>query len=111
MARYRKQKTFTELPGLFDELEIDMTGKAKQSHSYTIGGEKVVNKSTGNDATKIDRNTITNPDKIYFITLGSGSSGNCSYIGDSNNGFLIDAGVDMKKVVDGLNANGIPMER
>ena len=111
MARYRKQKTFTELPGLFDELEIDMTGKAKQPHTSTIGGEKVVNKPIGNDATKINRNAITNPNKIYFITLGSGSSGNCSYIGDSDNGFLIDAGVDLKKVVDGLNANGIPMER
>lgn len=32
-------------------------------------------------------------DKMFFISLASGSSGNCSYIGNHSNGFLIDAGI------------------
>ena len=49
------------------------------------------------------------PNKITFISFGSGSSGNCAYIGDSTAGFLIDAGVDAKTVLDGLAANNIPI--
>ena len=33
-----------------------------------------------------------------FISFGSGSSGNCSYIGNEHGGFLIDAGVDIKSL-------------
>ncbi len=49
------------------------------------------------------------PNKITFLSFGSGSSGNCAYIGDSTAGFLIDAGVDAKTVLDGLAANNIPI--
>lgn len=48
-------------------------------------------------------------DKLSFISLGSGSSGNCAYIGDSSTGLLIDAGVDMTTVVAELRRNGIDM--
>ena len=37
------------------------------------------------------------PNKFVFMSLGSGSSGNCSYIGDARSGFLVDAGVDACK--------------
>ena len=37
------------------------------------------------------------------MSFGSGSSGNCSYIGDSQNGFLIDAGVEIAKVIESLS--------
>lgn len=47
------------------------------------------------------------PNKIQFISLGSGSSGNCAYIGDSQSGFLIDAGVDDKTVWERLAAHRI----
>lgn len=50
-------------------------------------------------------------DKVFFMSFGSGSSGNCSYIGDRSGGFLIDAGVEVAKVVDGLRRNGISMEK
>ena len=45
------------------------------------------------------------------MSFGSGSSGNCSYIGDSQNGFLIDAGVEIAKVIESLRRNGISMDR
>ena len=44
---------------------------------------------------------------LAFISLGSGSSGNCSYIGTTQSGVLIDAGVDPQNVFDELRRNGI----
>lgn len=55
--------------------------------------------------------TAHRPDPIYFISFGSGSSGNCSYIGDKRSGFLIDAGIEGKYVEDTLMSHGISMER
>ena len=42
-----------------------------------------------------------------FVSFGSGSSGNCSFLGNENGGILIDAGVDPEHVYRDLNANGI----
>lgn len=50
-------------------------------------------------------------DKLSFISFGSGSSGNCSYIGDAETGILVDAGVDFNDVVLELKRYGIPMDR
>ena len=44
---------------------------------------------------------------LAFISFGSGSSGNCSYIGTQQSGVLIDAGVDPQGVFDELRRNGI----
>lgn len=46
---------------------------------------------------------------IKFISLGSGSSGNCSYIGTQRGGILIDAGVKTDVAIPALEANGISM--
>ncbi|MCF0219915.1 MAG: MBL fold metallo-hydrolase [Muribaculaceae bacterium] len=48
---------------------------------------------------------------IRFMSFGSGSSGNCSYIGDGTTGFLIDAGVDSEYVIEKLRLNGITMDK
>lgn len=45
--------------------------------------------------------------KLRFMSFGSGSSGNCSYIGTSDTGLLIDAGVDCNFVMAELARNGI----
>lgn len=73
-------------------------------------------------ATDNDPEFVTNPDApltskptpatttdgaLRFISFGSGSSGNCAYIGSETAGILIDAGVDAKKVFDTLALNGI----
>ena len=47
---------------------------------------------------------------LRFISFGSGSSGNCSYIGDGDHGVLIDAGVDVRHVERTLLANAITFE-
>lgn len=51
-----------------------------------------------------------NTGSFRFISFGSGSSGNCSYIGNDKGGFLIDAGVDIKKVLEEMKKNSIRPE-
>ena len=45
---------------------------------------------------------------LHFISFGSGSSGNCSYLGSADEGILVDAGIEPKQVVDTLKYNNIP---
>ena len=47
---------------------------------------------------------------LRFISFGSGSSGNCAYIGNSGGGILMDAGIDVDRVFDTLAQNGIMPE-
>ena len=56
---------------------------------------------------ELDRSAIASPDMLTFISFGSGSSGNCAYLGAAEGGILIDAGVDADTVRDGLRAHGI----
>ncbi|MDE7387668.1 MAG: MBL fold metallo-hydrolase [Muribaculaceae bacterium] len=58
-----------------------------------------------------DINMAQIEEPIFFMSFGSGSSGNCSYIGDKRSGFLIDAGIDGLKVTNALAAHGISMEK
>lgn len=45
--------------------------------------------------------------KLKYMSFGSGSSGNCCYIGTEDEGILIDAGIDSERVFDDLLHNGI----
>lgn len=47
--------------------------------------------------------------RMLYMSLGSGSSGNCSYLGDDEGGFLIDCGIDGTTVAKTLLHNGIDM--
>lgn len=53
---------------------------------------------------------INTDDHLCFVSFGSGSSGNCAYIGNEYSGVLIDAGIDVDKVFDALKFNGITPE-
>ena len=46
-------------------------------------------------------------ESLLFLSFGSGSSGNCAYIGTRREGILIDAGVDPRKVEEAMLANGL----
>lgn len=48
--------------------------------------------------------------KIKFISLGSGSSGNCYYLGTDTYGILIDAGTGIHTIKKTLKGFGISME-
>lgn len=50
------------------------------------------------------------PSRLRFISFGSGSSGNCAYVGTPECGLLIDAGVDNNFVKAALAENGIDID-
>lgn len=49
--------------------------------------------------------------RIFYQSFGSGSSGNCCYLGTSSGGLLIDAGVREDAVEMHLKSNGIEMSK
>lgn len=54
-----------------------------------------------------DVSAARRPEALRFMSFGSGSSGNCAYIGTPSCGLLIDAGVDNNYVTEQLKANAI----
>ena len=48
--------------------------------------------------------------KFYFLSLASGSSGNCYYIGTSTYGILIDVGISARQIKKILKENAISFE-
>ena len=48
--------------------------------------------------------------KVQFISLGSGSSGNCYYLGTPNYGILIDAGISVRAIRKALREINVGME-
>lgn len=48
-------------------------------------------------------------ERFSFFSLGSGSSGNCSYLGNGSYGILIDAGIGMRTIKKRLAENGIDL--
>lgn len=64
------------------------------------GGKESPGKPGDNPANRI----------FNYISLGSGSSGNCCYVGTRNGGFLVDAGVRADFVELQLKANGVRFE-
>lgn len=50
-------------------------------------------------------------DKLRFLSIGSGSSGNCYYFGDNTHGILIDAGIAARTVRVALRSIGTDFDR
>lgn len=48
--------------------------------------------------------------KLSFMSLASGSSGNCYYLGTEEYGILIDAGISVRAIKKALKENNIPFE-
>lgn len=40
---------------------------------------------------------------MRLVSIASGSSGNCTYIGSENTHFLVDAGISTKRIEQGLH--------
>ncbi len=99
----RLSRQLDELPGLFDDIDITRAD---------IAGDIIVRATSKPVRVETEISTIDledlEPDKaLKFISFGSGSSGNCAYIGNRSAGLLIDAGVDPKFVTEQLLHNGI----
>lgn len=58
----------------------------------------------------MDDKLLERPERMRFMSFGSGSSGNCSYIGTPDCGLLIDAGVNNNFVTEQLAANSIDIK-
>ncbi len=100
------------MPGLFDSLEE--FDEITEPGEFTIIPEQKLKEAaeeiTRREKTISELPPMESDNHVFFMSFGSGSSGNCAYVGDRHSGFLIDAGVEVKKVVDGLRANGISMD-
>ncbi len=109
--RKRSTSPLNQLPGLFDNLDIDIAaddiaGKVIAEH------ERHVSPAAGNQDFAIDVRKLQRPSSLRFISFGSGSSGNCSYLGidageGKSTGVLIDAGVEPDTVYQALRDNKI----
>ena len=47
---------------------------------------------------------------MRFVSIASGSSGNCIYLGEEDGGILIDAGISRKRIVTGLERKGLSLD-
>ncbi len=106
----KKKHPLTSQPGLFDGLD-DFVERLDPDFEIIPPKdmERIANRHS---SSIIDELPPMQPNEhVFFMSFGSGSSGNCSYVGDHDGGFLIDAGVDAKKVISELQTNGITMDR
>lgn len=90
---------------LFDENAPEEPERLSGGIDFKPGKAKDSTSELETPIIDLQKNTV-----MKYISFGSGSSGNCSYIGTEEEGFLIDAGIEMKKVLDELRANNIRPE-
>lgn len=111
---------FDTPPGLFDEpadafadlppLGV-MDAYLEQARAAQAERRKEEEATTGSLFADDELTPNADGDRIYYMSFGSGSSGNCTYIGDSRCGFLVDAGIDGERVERTLLAGGVDMSR
>ena len=107
----KKKNPLNSQPGLFDGLD-DFAERLDPDFEIIPPKEmeRIANRHTAASIIE-DLPPLQPTEHVFFMSFGSGSSGNCSYVGDHSGGFLIDAGVDAKKVTAALQANGITMDK
>lgn len=104
MAR-KKFNRQNDFPGLFDDFNVTMPENNVPVHP-DIEKHAKAQQTSAIETPIILQSTGT---RLLFMSIGSGSSGNCAYIGNYEQGILIDAGIEMKRVVDALKENNIPI--
>ncbi|MDD2961890.1 MAG: MBL fold metallo-hydrolase [Muribaculaceae bacterium] len=96
---------------LFDEILPSIPTEIESEFVFNEPKTSVspaVQKPTSNDINELK--SVEKHNSFRFISFGSGSSGNCAYIGSDQGGILIDAGIEMKSVFDTLQKHGISPE-
>lgn len=107
----KKLRKLDELPGLWDNVpEVDAVADALETHRKNqYSPHRPLNES---DLERQMLQYTPRRTELEFISFGSGSSGNCAYLGIRGmGGVLIDAGVDFKQVVAELERNYIPIDK
>lgn len=105
--RYNRRSTrpLEDLPNLFSDVSASNETAAMSSFEVKLS-QPAPDKGIENDFV-LDEKYSRPRHTLRFISFGSGSSGNCSYIGTPECGLLIDAGVDNNFVNAELARNGI----
>ena len=94
------------MPGLFDSMDFHIAAIMPDDDAADVRRREILAEARRNAISGVE--IAERPaDMPRFVSFGSGSSGNCAYVGTQNCGVLIDAGVDAAKVETGLTANGI----
>ncbi len=106
----RSVRALEDLPGLFDKVDLDF--QVPDPYREIVDQHRREQISAHGISLEMEDGVITPKRTLQYISFGSGSSGNCAYIGISGEGgVLIDAGVDEKTVLESLKANCIPAEK
>ena len=105
----RTSRQLEDLPSLFDDGEIDINRSDIAADIITRHRHRSETKETVSTLS-VDNAAATPEHHVKFISFGSGSSGNCAYIGTDSGGVLIDAGVDNNYVTSELLRNGIDID-
>ena len=103
--RRRSSRRLEELPSLFGEEEI--YGDERQERQ-TVIVEPV--DDPADDTLSLSEDFSKPRHRLRFISFGSGSSGNCAYVGTPECGLLIDAGINNHFVLSELGRNGIRLD-
>lgn len=110
MKPRRTSRPLNDMPGLFDITDFTIDSRPEIEQDIPGHRQRVLERgrNTTFAAVSIDDDVAA---AMRFVSFGSGSSGNCSYVGSQRCGVLVDAGVDADKVVAGLKANGLDPEK
>lgn len=113
MAR-PKRRTLTDYsaPSLFDNLE--MPGFNADPLPELPGMERHIRVAKAQlerrrEASVEPMGELSRDERVLFISFGSGSSGNCTFVGTRSEGVLIDAGIDDRKIEAEMKRNGLSM--
>ena len=96
----RSTRPLEDLPSLFAEPPDEL---------LALGGEVRPDTGTAADYSLDPAEMAPDMPQLLFMSFGSGSSGNCSFVGTHSAGILIDGGVDNNFVTDRLLHSGIDM--
>lgn len=115
MARNKRRFDTYNQPGLFDQVtQSDAGATPPAGDIVTASGGAVPVVEPVMPLSETPLGELARPNvvsRLKFISFGSGSSGNCAFIGDNHCGFLIDAGVDGAHVLGELRRQGISMDK
>ena len=114
MARNKRRSDPYNQPGLFDSVPDEPSVVPGDFEMPSLTGGEAPSQLPPPELLESPLGELARPNTINrfrFISFGSGSSGNCAYIGNDHSGLLIDAGVDSAHVAGELRRQGISMDK
>lgn len=107
--RRRTTRKLEDLPSLFGEEEI-YGGALSEPTSIVSDNSPSGGIEYAEAELRLGEEFKKPRHRLRFISFGSGSSGNCAYVGTPDCGILIDAGIDNNFVISELHRNGIDLK-